>query len=163
MGNRLQQEIRQTRPFSSLEVETLLNLQRTADQVQRTMHQVLKPYGLTPTQYNMLRILRGAGVSGLRCSELAERQVSRDPDMTRLLDRLERQKLVRRRRDGSDRRVVYTAITQPGLMRLEQLDPLMEAMPRRLLRHMNRGQMERLIELLELVRDPPEVSCAAAG
>ena len=114
MVRKLQQEIRQSQPFASLEEEAMLNLARTADRMQSSVRQLLKPFGLTPNQYNALRILRGAGPGGLTCTELGERLVSEDPDITRLLDRLAKQQLVRRRRNEGDRRVVYTEISPRG-------------------------------------------------
>ena len=92
--------------------------------MQHALHLQLKPYGLTETQYNSLRILRGAGTSGLTCAEIAERLVSQDPDITRLVERLQRQGLVRRERGEKDRRVVLTKITAAGLDRLKEADPV---------------------------------------
>jgi DNA-binding MarR family transcriptional regulator len=152
MGKKLQQEIKQSRPFHSLEEEALLNISRTADAMHRALQQVIKPYGLTATQYNALRILRGAGAAGLRCSEVGERLVNQDPDITRLMDRLERQKLVRRRRSQADRRVVHTQITELGLKHLAELDPVIQRTAKSLLRGLKREQLEELIELLEEAR-----------
>jgi DNA-binding MarR family transcriptional regulator len=106
MSGRLRDEIKQTKPFPSLETEVFLNLARTADQTMRTIAEALKPAELSPTQYNVLRILQGAGKNGLACSEIGERLVTRDPDITRLLDRIEQRELVQRERSSSDRRVV---------------------------------------------------------
>src|ERR1700751_511349 len=97
MISKLQDEIKQTRPFANPEEEALLNIRRTSDRLQHYAQQIFKPHGLTPTQYNVLRILRGAGPAGLRCSEIGERLVSSDPDITRLLGRLQKQKLIRRK------------------------------------------------------------------
>ncbi len=105
MTSRLQTEIQQTKPFESLEEETCLNLQRTAEALMHGLEAGLKPAGLSPSQYNVLRILRGAG---------AERMVTRDPDMTWLLDRLEARGLVMRARDRADRRVITVRITPEG-------------------------------------------------
>src|SRR5579862_7012318 len=99
MGGRLRAEIKQTRPFESLEAEAVLNVQRTADLFFRATSEALKSADLSPTQYNALRILRGAGKEGLACNEVGERMVARDPDITRLLDRLEDRGLVQRERD----------------------------------------------------------------
>src|SRR4029079_5455628 len=98
MAGRLQKEIQQTRPFGSLEEEAFLGLQRTADALARRAYDVLKPSGLSATQYNVLRILRGAGEAGLACGEIGERMITRDPDITRLLDRLEARHLIARAR-----------------------------------------------------------------
>src|SRR5215213_3270860 len=99
----------------------MLNLARTADVLQRDMAEVMKPWNLSPTQYNVLRILRGAG-EPLACGEVADRMISRDPDMTRLLDRLEKRGLIGRCRGTEDRRVVKTRITPAGLKLLAELD-----------------------------------------
>ena len=90
VGKGIQSEIQQTKPFTSLEDEALVTLQRTADRLHWRLSEMLKPHGLSPTQYNALRILRGAGDQGRACSEIAERMINRDPDITRLVDRLER-------------------------------------------------------------------------
>src|SRR5437879_11548566 len=107
----IQAEIKQAKPLSSLEEEALLSLQRTADQLQWRISELLKPYGISPTQYNALRILRGAKGRGHSCSEIAKRMINRDPDITRLVDRLERRGLVQRTREEKDRRVVIARIT----------------------------------------------------
>jgi DNA-binding MarR family transcriptional regulator len=112
--SRLQTEIQQTKPFESFEEETFLNLQRTAEALMHGLEAGLKPAGLSPNQYNVLRILRGAGAEGLACGGIAERMVTRDPDMTRLLDRLEARGLVMRARDRADRRVITVRITPEG-------------------------------------------------
>ena len=110
----LQAELRQTKSFPSLHAEAFLNVVRTSAQLQHALHLKLKPYSITETQYNSLRILRGAGSMGLTCAEIAERLVSQDPDITRLVERLQRQGLVRRERGEKDRRVVLTKITARG-------------------------------------------------
>lgn len=154
MGKRLQGELKQTKPFASLEEEALLNLQRTADCFRRELQQTLKPYGITMTQYNALRILRGARAHGLTCSELGKRLVSSDPDITRLLGRLERQGLIERRRHQEDRRSVLTAITDAGLQLLEKITPTLDDAIRQSGKHMSKTQLEMLIDLLETLRAP---------
>ncbi len=119
----IQSEIQQTKPFSTLEEEALVSLQRTADRLHWRMSEMLKEHGLSPTQYNALRILRGAKDEGRACSEIAERMINRDPDITRLVDRLERRGLVARSREGRDRRVITTRITPAGLKLLELPGP----------------------------------------
>ena len=119
---KLRDEIKQTKPFTGLEEEAFLNLQRTAEYLNWKLAEVLGPRELSPTQYNALRILRGAGKSGLTCGEIGERMVTRDSDITRLLDRLEKRNLVIRTRDPKDRRVVITRITPKGLHVLAELD-----------------------------------------
>jgi DNA-binding MarR family transcriptional regulator len=128
----LQQELKQSRPFASPAEEAQLGVLRTAEVLARAAAELLRPYGLTPTQYNVLRILRGAGPEGLPCSEIGARMVTHEPDVTRLLDRLHRAGHVSRERAESDRRVVLTRITPEGLALLARLDgPVAEADARR--------------------------------
>src|SRR6185436_18603336 len=122
MAGRLAKEIQQTKPFALLEEEAVLNLSRTFEVLQQKLSEALKPHQLTPTQYNVLRILRGAGPEGVTCSQASERMVNHDPDMTRLLDRLEARKLVERERSRGDRRVVITRISKPGMDLVNSLD-----------------------------------------
>ena len=154
MVSKLQEEIKQTRPFVNLEEEALLNIRRTSDRLQHYTQQLFKPHGITPTQYNVLRILRGAGDSGLRCSEIGERLVSSDPDITRLLGRLQKQKLIRRKCDPKDKRVIYAFITAEGQRLLKETDPLINDSIKHLLKHMSRDKLTTLISLLEEVRQP---------
>jgi DNA-binding MarR family transcriptional regulator len=106
----------------TLEESAYVALQRTADRLQTRMAEWLKPHGLSPTQYNALRILRGAGPEGLPCSQIGERMLTHDSDITRLVDRLEKRGLVARRRDSCDRRVVRARIKPAGLDLLAELD-----------------------------------------
>lgn len=152
MVSKLQEEIKQTRPFASIEEEALLNIRRTSDRLQYHSQQLFKPHGITPTQYNVLRILRGAGDGGLRCSAIGERLVSSDPDITRLLGRLQKQKLIKRKRDPKDRRVIYATITPDGLRLLKETDPLVLDSIKQLLKHMNKEKLTALVSLLEEVR-----------
>jgi DNA-binding MarR family transcriptional regulator len=153
MAQKLREQIRQTRPFQSKEEEALLNLRRTADCVHRAFQQIMRPYGLTETQYNALRILRGAGDSGLRCSEVGDRLVSHDPDITRLLNRLERRELIHRQRDEKDKRVVYTVISDAGRELLKELDLIVGQSVQSLLGHLSAAKLDSLIDLLEQARD----------
>jgi DNA-binding MarR family transcriptional regulator len=153
MARSLQHEIKQSRPFASREEEAFLALQRTADQVSRRAAEMLKKYGLSPAQYNTLRILRGAGPAGLACNEIGDRMIKRDPDITRMLDRLERRHLVQRSRERQDRRVITTRITSEGLKLLESLDEPVQAFQRRLLRSVSESQLKSLIRLLGAVRE----------
>ncbi len=152
MGGRLRAEIKQRRPFEGLEEEVFLNLMRTADALVRELDETLKAAGLSHTQYNVLRILRGAGRQGWACGEIAQRMISRDPDMTRLLDRLENRALVTRARERGDRRVVKARITAEGLRILRELDGPMALLGRRQLRHIERARLRLLNELLDEVR-----------
>ncbi len=111
----LKHEIAQERPFSSPEEEALLNLMRTADCLQRAFQRMSREWGVTSTQYNVLRILRGSHPHGLTCSAIGERMITAEPDITRLLARLKALKLIRQQRDRHDRRVVWTQISDAGL------------------------------------------------
>lgn len=149
----IQSEIRQSKPFSTLEEEALIALQRTADQLHWRLSEMLKAHGLSPTQYNALRILRGAGDEGRACSEIAERMINRDPDITRLVDRLERRGLVARSREGRDRRVITTRITPAGLDLLQSLDRPIEDFNRKMLGPLGEPQLRKLIQILEAARE----------
>ncbi len=153
MGKGIQAEIQQTKPFNSLEDEAVVSLHRTADVVNGRFSDMLKPYGLSPTQFNALRILRGAGDGGRTCSEIAERMINRDPDITRLLDRLERRGLVVRSREGRDRRVIITRINQAGLELLRSLDRPIEEFNRKEMGQFSEQQLRTLVKLLEAVRE----------
>ncbi len=153
MRKSIQAEIHQSKPFSSLEEEALIALQRTADRLQWRLSEMLKAHGLSPTQYNALRILRGARDEGRACSEIADRMVNRDPDITRLVDRLERRGLVVRSREGRDRRVITTRITPAGLELLQTLDRPIEEFNQKMLGPMGEQQLQTLIRLLESARE----------
>lgn len=150
---RLQQELRQNKPFANIQAEAFLNVVRTADVLQHALRQELKPYGITETQYNALRILRGAGQHGLACSEVAHRLISHDPDITRLLGRMEREGWVVRARDTKDRRTVLTQITTKGIKKLNELDGLIVESVDRLLTHVGKEDLQTLVGLLDKVRD----------
>jgi DNA-binding MarR family transcriptional regulator len=153
MAGRLQSEIKQGKPFITLEQEASLNLLRTADALLQRISAVLKPYRLSHSQYNVLRILRGAGASGLACRDIADRMITRDPDITRLLDRLESRGLVTRSRDEKDRRVIQARITPEGLRILDELDEPMNEVDRRQLEHFGEERLHTFIKLLELARE----------
>jgi DNA-binding MarR family transcriptional regulator len=148
----LRDELKQTRPWASLQEEVSLNIARTAAVLDHELAQVLKPYGITSTQYNVLRILRGAGETGLCRNEVGERLIRPVPDVTRLLDRMEQQALIDRRRVGDDRRFVTTYITAQGLELLVKLDDLILTFHRDRLSHLDSDQLKALVELLESVR-----------
>lgn len=152
-AKRLSDEIQQTKPFSSLAEEAFLNLQRTAEALDRNLSETLKSFGITGTQYNVLRILRGAEPQGLPCSEIASRMVTRDPDVTRLLDRLDKGGLVTRERSAEDRRVVTTRITTRGLELLASLDRPVADVHRRQLAHMDERALQALIDALQTARE----------
>ena len=154
MAQALQSEIKQGKPSSSLEEQAFVALQRTADQLGWRVAEMLKGHGLSPTQYNALRILRGAGPQGLACSEIGERMINHDPDITRLVDRLERRGLVERGREHKDRRVITTRITDAGLELLQALDQPIADFHKRLLGHLGERQVNSLVRLLEAARKP---------
>ncbi len=149
----LRREIKQEVPFSSLEQEAFLNLLRTAALLEHRLAERLKAYGLTPTQYNALRILRGAGPDGLCRNEVRSRMVAPVPDATRLLDRLTSLGLTVRDRDGEDHRFVTTRITDGGLELLNRLDGPVAEMLKGQLGHMPRSDLRRLVELLGAARE----------
>ena len=148
----LKAEIAQERPFSSLEEEALLNILRTADCLQRTFHKISKDWGVTSTQYNVLRILRGAHPNGLKCAAIGERMITAEPDITRLVARLKALKLVKQQRDRHDRRVVWTHISESGLDLLERMDPVVQRAPKDLLGHLGEEELGTFIRLLEDAR-----------
>ena len=152
MAGRLQSELRKKKPFDVIEVELFLNLWRTTEHLVRPINQFLKEKGLTGSQYNVLRILRGHGDDGVACHEIAEQMVSYDPDLTRLLDRLETAKLVTRERSTTDRRVIIARIAAAGLKLLAQLDEPLVAMHRQQMKHLSASKMRTLIDLLEEAR-----------
>lgn len=152
MAGRLQTEIKQGPAFTSLEQEAMLNLLRTADTCLQGLTAVLRPFGLSHSQYNVLRILRGAGAEGLPCREIAERMITHDPDVTRLLDRLEARGLVTRSRAQQDRRVVMANITAAGLGVLEELEGPVTELIQGLLQHLGESCLRSLIALLERIR-----------
>ena len=149
-------EIMQERPFASLEEEALLNLLRTSDCLNRAFHVKTRNWGVTSTQYNVLRILRGAQPNGLTCAAIGSRMITAEPDITRLLKRLKALKLIRQKRDSQDRRVVWTVISEAGLALLRKMDPAILSLPGELLGHLERGELEELIRLLELARKQNE-------
>ena len=157
MPSRLQAELAQAKPFASLEHEAMLSVARTAAVLDHSVAEALKPYGITPTQYNVLRILRGAGKAGLCRNAVRDRLVARVPDATRLLDRLADSGLVARDRDTPDRRFVTTRITRAGLALLARLDAPITRLHARQLGHLGPGKLKTLIDLLAEAREgvPP--------
>jgi len=153
MATTLRDEIKQTRPFASLEQEAHLSIERTAAILGHAVAEVLKPYGITRTQYNALRILRGAGDAGLCRNEVRERLVSQVPDASRLLDRMEAAGLIRRERDAADRRFVTTRITDEGLRMVGELDGPIDALHQRRLGVLGDDELRTLIGLLARLRE----------
>ena len=148
----LKREIAQERPFSSKEEEAFLNLLRTSDCLQRAFQHSTREWGVTSTQYNVLRILRGAHPQGLTCSAIGDRMITAEPDITRLLARMKVLKLIKQQRDKRDRRVVWTQISTAGLELLGKMDAEIIKMPQELLGHLSHKELDELIRLLELAR-----------
>lgn len=155
MSGRIQREIKQSTPIGSLEEEAYLNVLRTANALSDEIGDLLRAHQLTPPQYNVLRILRGAGERGLTASDIGERMITRDPDVTRLVDRLEKRGLVERWRCTEDRRVVWTRIAPAGLAAIEPLDAPLHDLHVAQLSHLGPEKLRSLVSLLEEARDRP--------
>ncbi len=136
------------------EEQAYLDLLRTTDLLSRRLVEVLKSEELSSTQYNVLRILRGAP-EGLPCGEIGNRMITRDPDITRLLDRLERRGLIARWRDTKDRRTVLTRISPQGLQMLARLDEPVRSVHRQQLGHLGKQRLGALADLLRFLRKQP--------
>jgi DNA-binding MarR family transcriptional regulator len=149
----LQQEIQQTRPFELVEEEAMLNIVRTAEVLQRAIADFLNGFGLSSVQYNVLRILRGAGPAGATCSQIGKRMLTHDPDITRLLDRMEARGLIARARDGADRRAVITRITETGLALVGEIDQPLKTLFQTRLGKVGREELASLTSQLEKVRE----------
>lgn len=150
----LKQELRMSRDFSSPEEELNLNLQRTVGLLGRPLQRFLRSHGLSPAQYNILRILRGQPDGQLPCRQIGQRMVTREPDVTRLLDRLEKDGLVCRVRSDADRRVVRISITPSARELLAALDEPMRRLHRDALGHLARAEIRELNRLLVKARQP---------
>ena len=154
MSGKLAKELRQTRPFRSMGEEAFLNLGRTWEVLQKRVSDLIKEHQLTITQYNMLRILRGAGDDGVTCTQATERMLTPDPDITRLLDRMELLGLIRRDRAKEDRRVVVTRITGQGLELVNRIDAPLDQLLQQAFGRVSRQRLKDLIEILEALREP---------
>jgi DNA-binding MarR family transcriptional regulator len=148
----LQREIKQRRPFRSRRQEAMLGLLKTADILRRFLATMVEPHGITLQQYNVLRILKGAGPDGLPTLEIAERLIEQAPGVTRLLDRLEKKDLVKRERCPVDRRQVTCRITRPGQRLLTAMGRAMESADDRCLGMLPVRDVERLVDTLDVVR-----------
>jgi len=153
MAGRIEREIHQTKAVRSPHEEALLNIVRTADLLSMAVGTLLKPHGLSGTQYNVLRILRGAGNDGVSCKDIGARLITRDPDITRLMDRLEQRGLIVRGRATEDRRIVTHRLTRSGMELVNQLDGPVDDLNRRLLGHVPPEKLNQLVNLLEQVRE----------
>jgi DNA-binding MarR family transcriptional regulator len=152
MAGVVAQELKQKKPFSSPEHEILLGLLIAAARIMEPWVRFLKTTAqLTSTQYNVLRILRGSHPAKLACRDIAERMIDRDPDITRLIDRLETRGLVKRSRSRRDRRVTEVSITDKGLALVRGLDAHVQRMPKALLGHLGLERLGKLGSLLDAV------------
>ena len=149
---KLQHELKKKRPFESPEEEAALSVVRTSDQLQIRFARLLREHGLTPSQYNILRILRGEG-KPLPILEIASRTITVVPGITGLIDRLEQARFVNRLRCEKDRRVIYVALTDQGMKTLAALDEPLVALHRKLLGHLSQAELKELIRLLEKMRE----------
>jgi DNA-binding MarR family transcriptional regulator len=154
--SKLLSEIKQTKPFESLNEELWLNVSRTSAFLSHLVEQKLRPYGLSPTQYNVLRILRGAGSEGLVQHEVGARLVAQVPDVPRILSRMEKAGWIQRVRGTADRRVVRTSLTDRGVELVNGVDPMMRAMELSLFGGMSEEQMRQLCDLLVAARSSAE-------
>ena len=152
MPSRLYGEIKQTRPFPWVGTEAMLGVLRTAAIVTHAIERALKPFGLTFTQANVLRILRGAGKAGICGREVGERLVAQVPDVSRLLDRMVEQGLIERARDENDRRHVTARITTKGLKLLDEIDPVLDAVAKERFGSLGRDELTELVASLDTVR-----------
>src|SRR5713101_1139409 len=150
---KLQHELKKKRPFESPQEEALLSVVRTSDQLQIRSARLLREHGLTPSQYNILRILRGEG-KPLPILEIASRTIAVVPGITGLIDRLEQAGFVNRLRCEKDRRVIFVALTDHAITALADLDEPLLALHRKLLGHLSQGDLKNLIRLLEKLRQP---------
>jgi DNA-binding MarR family transcriptional regulator len=152
--SKLQAEIKKRRPFESPAEEAFLNLVRTHGVLEADFLRLFKRHGISEPKYNVLRILRGAGGEGLPSLEIASRMITRVPDVTRIVDRLETQGLVKRSRPAHDLRVVVVRITKKGIDLLAKLDEPVKQLHCRQLQHMSGGELAELSRLLEKARMP---------
>jgi DNA-binding MarR family transcriptional regulator len=149
MSEALKKRLKQVKGFKNPEEEVFLAIQVLAEDQRAALDRVFKDNQLTGTQYNVLRILRGAGQSGLSCREISERMITRDSDITRMLDRLEVRGLIRRERQSADRRVVMTFITDDGLELLRTLDTPVAKTQQKLFSGMSRTELNSISRILE--------------
>jgi DNA-binding MarR family transcriptional regulator len=145
--------------FAQLAQEAHVSVLRTAEVLARAVSEALRPYGITPTQYNVLRILRGGPPQGLPCSDIGGRMITHEPDVTRMLDRLQKLGLAERERDQADRRVVLTRITAVGRALLARLDAPILALHERQLGHLDADTLREVVRLLAAMREGAAAAC----
>jgi DNA-binding MarR family transcriptional regulator len=153
MTSQLQQELKQGTPFPDRSVEAFLSVMRTAAVLEHELNDALRPHGITLTQYNVLRILRGSGDAGLCGREVGERMISKVPDVSRLLDRMEEMGLIARERDANDRRHVTARITDAGRQLVQTVDPALDAIHAGRFGSLGQDALDGIIRTLGAVRD----------
>lgn len=152
MDEELQKELKQTKPFGSREEAVALGIQIAAEELKAGFNDLFKTKDLTGAQYNVLRILRGAGESGISCGEIGDRMINRESDITRMLDRLDARGLIKRERQTDDRRVVLTFITDDGLAVLKELDRPVKELHKDQLGHLTERELASLGKLIRKAR-----------
>lgn len=164
MSSALAQEIGKKNPFDLPEEEALLNIVRTSAALSIAFEREFRSHDLTDASYNVLRILRGSGSEGKLCSQVGRELVAQGPDVTRLIDRLERKGLCERRRSTTDRRAIWVVITPAGLELVNSLDKPVRELLKRMLGHMTREELESISALLAKARTPVcAQACAEAN
>lgn len=154
-ASQLQRELGKKQPFNSPEEEAILNILRTNDQYENRFGRLFREYGLTDSQYNVLRILRGEG-RPMQCQEIVERMLQVVPALTGLVDRLQAQGYVKRERSTEDRRVVYVAVTKKAVALLKKIDQPLDELQQRLIGHLSQAELKQLTRLLEKARQSLE-------
>lgn len=150
---KLKDELKSTVEYNSAAHEVFLSLLVTVDRISRRHAEFMNDYGISPKQYNILRILRGSGQAGLPVMEIGRRMIEKSPDVSRIIDRLIDMGLAKRRRQRNDRRVVMVTIAKKGLDLLEKMDGPVNEDVERMLGGVKNSELKQLIELLEKVRE----------
>ena len=153
MPSKLRDELKKTTPFSSLNEEAYLNLERSHSVISYQFELVFKDYGITPVQYNALRIINGSSPEGIPSLDIADRLISRVPDITRLIDRMMKEDWVKRKRDAHDRRVVRIRITPKGEKLLHSIAPALHQTQKSLFKSLSRDELKTFNALLEKARE----------
>ncbi|MGE4158350.1 MAG: MarR family winged helix-turn-helix transcriptional regulator [Planctomycetota bacterium] len=153
MASKLQKQLKMSKPFENIETEAYINLMRTHSVLTAQANEVFKSMGITQVQYNVLRILKGAGPEGLPTTSISERMITREPDITRLVDRLLKLEWVDKRRCTEDRRVVYVSITKKGMELIQGLHKTLDEFHVSLFKHMSKKDLNALNDLLVAARN----------